>query len=809
MGNFKISRIYIENFKLFNNLPQPIVLSGTDLMILGGPNGFGKTSIFDVIELALTNQIRRINKADLRARFRDVLFQNDNTKDCIIKVEFTSQDLSAFTIAKLIQANKSTERNSPQDFNIFDTYILNNFDDPLDEEHKIANQEELQEIIHSKFKGLDIKNMFNLVYYIEQEDNKFFLKRSETERLRMISKLFNTDNETQELKKLTEYRDSIRRHLQSLNQIINDYKNTIANLEKNIESNEQVKIEYAPLLTHMDVLEEWDKQEPFMPDRDTKERYLQELEELKKFLLHYNDFKINKENQRINAFLQNPKLLRDTVILNGLIDHFDKIYTSYQEQVAIYRMIRQINRDSFQHNWDRVDFKRIHNYFNEINPKIFNSDELDLIETRIKELRIYKENANETSEAIRSLSSLRDSLISSFQTIVEGTRKFKDNECPVCGADWGTNLELLDAFDKQKRKLENCLDEVSKVIKESLDSLYDKYVRIIVDRALSFFESGDERLINTRFFNQYLESYQRNKDNVLTFSKWLAYHQIHMDIIPERTTRELTEEELNKYEELIYEQLNGMIRNVHSYVKDNMNKFELIFNRLFLEDEELVRKISIDDINRKIQYISFIFYTNNFNEKNRLEEKLRVLEEKYNKLFKFFTKINHIISIYRQEIPEYLKRIMKDIEIVFYIYTGKILQNHQRGLGLFMKESDSRIIRFITHPEKDHDVFNFMSSGQLVAVVLAFTLALNKVYGNKGLSLLLVDDPLQTMDDINIASFVELLRNDFKEKQIILSTHEEHATRYIAYKFSNYNLNVKVLNMKEDFIHTGSGRQIE
>jgi DNA repair protein SbcC/Rad50 len=809
MGNFKISRIYIENFKLFNNLPQPIVLSGTDLMILGGPNGFGKTSIFDVIELALTNQIRRINKADLRARFRDVLFQNDNTKDCIIKVEFTSQDLSAFTIAKLIQANKSTERNSPQDFNIFDTYILNNFDDPLDEEHKIANQEELQEIIHSKFKGLDIKNMFNLVYYIEQEDNKFFLKRSETERLRMISKLFYTDNETQELKKLTEYRDSIRRHLQSLNQIINDYKNTIANLEKNIESNEQVKIEYAPLLTHMDVLEEWDKQEPFMPDRDTKERYLQELEELKKFLLHYNDFKINKENQRINAFLQNPKLLRDTVILNGLIDHFDKIYTSYQEQVAIYRMIRQINRDSFQHNWDRVDFKRIHNYFNEINPKIFNSDELDLIETRIKELRIYKENANETSEAIRSLSSLRDSLISSFQTIVEGTRKFKDNECPVCGADWGTNLELLDAFDKQKRKLENCLDEVSKVIKESLDSLYDKYVRIIVDRALSFFESGDERLINTRFFNQYLESYQRNKDNVLTFSKWLAYHQIHMDIIPERTTRELTEEELNKYEELIYEQLNGMIRNVHSYVKDNMNKFELIFNRLFLEDEELVRKISIDDINRKIQYISFIFYTNNFNEKNRLEEKLRVLEEKYNKLFKFFTKINHIISIYRQEIPEYLKRIMKDIEIVFYIYTGKILQNHQRGLGLFMKESDSRIIRFITHPEKDHDVFNFMSSGQLVAVVLAFTLALNKVYGNKGLSLLLVDDPLQTMDDINIASFVELLRNDFKEKQIILSTHEEHATRYIAYKFSNYNLNVKVLNMKEDFIHTGSGRQIE
>lgn len=39
--------------------------------------------------------------------------------------------------------------------------------------------------------------------------------------------------------------------------------------------------------------------------------------------------------------------------------------------------------------------------------------------------------------------------------------------------------------------------------------------------------------------------------------------------------------------------------------------------------------------------------------------------------------------------------------------------------------------------------------------------------------MLLIDDPLQTMDDLNISSFIELLRNDFKDKQIILSTHEE------------------------------------
>lgn len=142
---------------------------------------------------------------------------------------------------------------------------------------------------------------------------------------------------------------------------------------------------------------------------------------------------------------------------------------------------------------------------------------------------------------------------------------------------------------------------------------------------------------------------------------------------------------------------------------------------------------------------------------------------------------------------------MKDIEIVFYIYSAKILQSHQQGLGIFMKESDSKIIRFITHPNKDHDISNFMSSGQLSASILSLTLSLNKVYGNKGLSTLLIDDPLQTMDDINISSFIELLRNDFHDKQIILSTHEEDVTNYILYKFSNFNLEAQSMNLKDKY----------
>ena len=64
---------------------------------------------------------------------------------------------------------------------------------------------------------------------------------------------------------------------------------------------------------------------------------------------------------------------------------------------------------------------------------------------------------------------------------------------------------------------------------------------------------------------------------------------------------------------------------------------------------------------------------------------------------------------------------------------------------------------------------------------------------------MLIDDPLQTMDDINISSFLELLRNDFCDKQIILSTHEEDVTNYMLYKFSNFNLEAQSLNLKDKY----------
>ena len=52
--------------------------------------------------------------------------------------------------------------------------------------------------------------------------------------------------------------------------------------------------------------------------------------------------------------------------------------------------------------------------------------------------------------------------------------------------------------------------------------------------------------------------------------------------------------------------------------------------------------------------------------------------------------------------------------------------------------------------------------------------------------------------DINISSMIEVLRNDFSSKQIIMSTHEMDKENYILYKFYKYNITGQSFNVKDN-----------
>ena len=65
-----------------------------------------------------------------------------------------------------------------------------------------------------------------------------------------------------------------------------------------------------------------------------------------------------------------------------------------------------------------------------------------------------------------------------------------------------------------------------------------------------------------------------------------------------------------------------------------------------------------------------------------------------------------------------------------------------------------------------------LSSSQINALAVSVFLALNLGVPNPPLSAAILDDPLQSLDDINLLGLVDLLRRTKERRQLFVSTHD-------------------------------------
>ena len=91
----RIREIEAENFKLFTkNFHEVNKIEKSDLIVFNGPNGYGKTSAFDIIEFCLTGTIKRIEKynEELAIKkteaFENKILISDETKKAFVKILF-------------------------------------------------------------------------------------------------------------------------------------------------------------------------------------------------------------------------------------------------------------------------------------------------------------------------------------------------------------------------------------------------------------------------------------------------------------------------------------------------------------------------------------------------------------------------------------------------------------------------------------------------------------------------------------------------------------------------------------------------
>ena len=162
----RIREIEAENFKLFTkNFHEVNEIEKSDLIVFNGPNGYGKTSAFDIIEFCLTGTIKRIGKynEELAVKkteaFDNKILISDETKEAFVKILFDNDGKCieikyTYFPAKNKKRGASKENNPHNIFGCFNREII------CDGE-KIYNQEKFL----SEIQFDDIEEIFDVILF--------------------------------------------------------------------------------------------------------------------------------------------------------------------------------------------------------------------------------------------------------------------------------------------------------------------------------------------------------------------------------------------------------------------------------------------------------------------------------------------------------------------------------------------------------------------------------------------------------------------------------------------------------------------
>lgn len=763
-----INRIYIENYKLFTH--KEIDFRDAMLSVFDGPNGYGKTSIFDAIELLITGEISRIKECDAidgKLAYETVFLAKNPKKDIIIKGEFVDK-LKGDTLilgARINANNLVGKHNNPK--NIFDSieyFCLPSYELSTESWTNYLSDKEVLNATRISFFGGNNIGKFTLFHYIRQEDRLAYFKQNEKLRSSTIESLLGIENERNRHKKIKATYKEISGRLKNVESQESGLKERLAR-----KPEEAKRVEYISIF---DGKFPWDMEKIKFDNTNSEQLLSQFYRELEGLESYVTNKRFHKAFFALEKYKLVPESLKkDTVhawiLLHNFPINFNSIELLYDELLFLKKQKQLIDAQDYT----SVDFLKM-------------CEKLGLAECGKKlcnEVTVLKEislSQNEIQKTINNLLLIRENLHKEHQILG------KDTRCPYCGYDWKDIYKLEEGYTEAENVLKSFLQRDGEKYNAQV-SLIKQYIKekcnpILIEK-ISNLSNKDVLTIcgkfdnKSKFRNAILNCsdvmeliYDKVSGSEKKYESSMMQAEIALLMIA-NLNKELTEDYLEANEKYNY--------------KDIKSRYNL--------DENVLEKISIKTLEIKKQYILSQFYES-FND---LQKEIDSLEKQKDILTEMKSQLKEYASVVEKAIENYKKQVISEIEVPFFVYSSRLLQSYQGGQGVLI-ENDGETIRF-NAPGSEHDILYTMSSGQLSAVLLSFSLAMNKIYAGEGIKTMFIDDPIQCMDDINMISFVELLRREFSDCQIILSTHEEDFSNFIRYKFDKYGLKTKAITLKE------------
>lgn len=752
----KINRLKIHNFKIFDDVD--IDFREYDANIFCGKNGFGKTSVFDALELLFTGQIKRYaewvkscHNAQLHFGSGKPLVHDETIDDVYICAEVSLSDGEY----EITRREMTRNIDNPLKFEeIFNTMSFLKCDE--------KGQKNKVEKAPQKLKSFSVA--YAILNYQSQEQATDFLKSKEDERTSAIEVLFQT----------LEYDDVITRlsnARKTLDSIIKNASNKIKDIDKDIESitkrvqnsqDHEGGKEYQRLFVKCEF--EWDKATPNISISDIEAMIEKEgeLDRLEYYLLYTEEYRQYRMNTFVDKCIDNKvphtvAFLQRGRVLEKLLGQYDLFKCQYMDVDPL------LSIDTIK----EISFSSLGQFEEYVNADVIN----DLKKRR---------------DAIISTLNSNDKLQNAYNRILQGRDVMNSSiavlngsDCPLCGHHYRSNDELIENIDNFGQTLK----EHAKETKDVVYAMFNDFKKIFNERIILplhkyFIEKG----ITSEFYKQYQLGKSQKNDIYVKFVAEKTNGNVD-------TTKSVNEIEkdisfiLQNWKKEIDRDLNiNWLQSIHAkyarYMDENITANKIESKRLYL----------IDICNR--QCASYLRSKNL--EKNKQKKICSKAEAKSRGIYK-------LIDNTKKQRSEYIEKVISDIEILFYIYSGRIMQDSFYGRGIFMKmltsaKNKQRIMFVSGSYDSEIDVLYNMSSGQLVSVAIAFLLSLNKLYDkNKYLA---IDDPIQTIDDINFWGLIETIRHEFRDRNIFVSTHEDNYASLLRYKLDNMNIPAIAYDMK-------------
>jgi exonuclease SbcC len=776
--SWKISKIKIEKFKAFDE--TTFNFDTASLVTLDGPNGYGKTSIFDAIELLLTGRVGRICQLFSNimlatvTNYEDNLYWNKalNESNLCIRAEFTNDTNEFLCLARMatVADLKNISKNRADNFDCFQLYRMESFDSNLFST-KMENSE-----VNPIFGDNFIEN-YSFLNYVEQGQSRFLFSQKTDKRRDELSKLMNSQWLVTAIDKYKKLERAIQNKHLSADCVAQEKTllEKIASLNKQIGADSSGELYFKLISSKFDI--SWDKEIPFsVADIDIYNLYINEISILKEIVINKDEVKRRLKNKAIDKYLEDKKsLLKKTVEIGHHIESFAALQSIKINLDALEKISSSLKKGAKLITRDDVTI---------VASKYAIDDSINLtIDNRDKIIA----NSGTKTIAVTELDRIKNEIISSYKKI-----HTLDSSCPLCGHEWQVQEKLLQAIQVKRDADAKELGDIFAQLQQTLtviDGFTNPIIEAVSQDLIKLKSEFNPDLYNClhenhEFFEAIRAVKKRLQEQNIEFSSEFT---VDGDEVLRRQN-----------------QLTDKIRALKEQEISDLpsNWFDLL-GKLFDSNDDLYL-LDIAQIEKKYMYVNFKFNSLKVSTLNELQKQLRRLQNERIAANNLKNKIKETRDKLENLLKSYQSHTILDIELMFHIYSGRLIQNYQRGLGLFIEEGNGSHLKFTTAERSQHDALLSMSTGQISALSLAFFFSLNRVYCKS--PLILIDDPTQSLDEINIASLTDLLRCEFKDRQIVISSHEDDISSYIRYRFTRAGMRPTRIHMQQ---HQQSTNRVE